>query len=1402
MIPEYKSPGSSPLLFPAAIAATFALLCQAGAATWDITPGTVGAGNGVTAGGSGTWNTTNGNWTIDAGANNIAWNNATNDPAVFGGTAGTVNLTTGITAGSITFNTTGYSVTGNILTLGGAVPTITVATGLTASISSEITGAVLNIGTATTGLGTLTISGTNTHTGLTNVNYGTVNVQNSSAFGSIAAGTAVANGAGLSFQGGVNVLNETLGIRGAGVGNAGGLRNISGNNRWTGLVTLTNSLRITSNSGTLTLGAMSATGRTIIMNGPGNVTVEGEISGAGGAVSVDNAFDTANPSGTLTLKGADTFTGVMTVTNGTLSLDGTRTAASGAIIVGDGPAQTATLDFKNGNFSTAANNITVGSTPASATTGASGTGIVNHSAGTLSTDGLILLGSVGTSATISAGTGTYHLSGGSLKSTSTNLAAMCLGTNTGGTATFNLSGSGLLEMSGVGGLLQIGRSSSTTTLSTGTFSQTGGTATLLNVAMGNSSNSNTASTLILTGGTFAVSTGFTAMAAGATSTASITIGGTADVTLPAFPTLRGAGSTASITFDGGKLKPAAASSLYLGGLTIATIQDGGATFEVATGKNITISQNLLAHGTSTGGGLTKLGTGALTLSGACTYTGNTTVTGGTLAVDGSLAPASAVTVASTATLAGGGTIGGTITSSGTISPGNGGVGTLTTGPATLTGGNLAIQVSNTTADQLISTGAIQLTGSTLAVTELATGTAYSYIIVEGTGITGTFASTSLPAGYTLEYTATRVILHLAVTIDGYVTWASVNGLNETNRVPEEDPDNDGINNLMEYVLGGIPTGPGAGNTSILPTPSLQANHLVFTYERPFASRSDTTQVVQTSTNLTTWTNFATVGATSAGAVTIAPESGDMDSVSVAIPRGNAVAGKLFARLAVDPGFPYLGKAPGMMEILEYWAPVVYQEVRTNTDIGRQLYGARDCMVAINFDGDWDVANNWNNSRYQPAQQGLLADRLTPTLQAKVYASMIESGLFYFLTYAVYHSGQDSYFSAARHQNDMELVVMTVRKDDSQFGMLEGLMTQFHTEQKTYLPAALKFSGHRPIVHIESNGGIEGHGIEAYSNQNTGSDGVVYLPGSSSENVTTVTLGTSGNWATAPQWQYKLIPISEMWGQMGKTGLYDPYSDWIYFNYARAENYPDLDHEPQGGNPPWKSDFFHDPFTFFATALPNLQPELAADTYIYNPYLNGLRSQGGPSNPNGVLPSSAWQKTQLGGTSGFAWTHRAETTLYHRSGTGTGDRITFNQSQVTGNFSIQGRVQSVQDLGANQTGLMIRNSLTATSRMIQLWVGADMRVHLQYRTLDGGSVGAVINGDAPLDDQPVWLRLERNGGQIIAAYSYTEDDGDFTVLANVALPMTDPVSAGMVVSSTNTTYYSASTVTDLEVKPKP
>ena len=181
------------------------------------------------------------------------------------------------------------------------------------------------------------------------------------------------------------------------------------------------------------------------------------------------------------------------------------------------------------------------------------------------------------------------------------------------------------------------------------FNQTGGTASISTLTMGGNAGGSTgvSSTLTLTGGTFSASA-FTVLAAGNTNTAVINIGGTADVTLPALPTARGTSSTATLNFDGGTLRPFAASTNYIGGLTNAFIKAGGAKIDVASGKDITITQNLLTDVSSTGGGLTKDGVGSLTLTGANTYTGATAVSAGKLVVNGNISTSSLTTVAATA----------------------------------------------------------------------------------------------------------------------------------------------------------------------------------------------------------------------------------------------------------------------------------------------------------------------------------------------------------------------------------------------------------------------------------------------------------------------------------------------------------------------------------------------------------------------------------------------------------------------------------------------------------------------------------------------------------------------------------------------------------------------------------
>lgn len=175
-------------LATSSIVMSFFGLAQAADITWDVTPGTVGAGDSAITGGSGTWDVTNGNWTTDGGANNVAWVNANNDVAVFGGTGGTVALGAAITANGMTFGVTGYALTGSAITLAGTTPTITATAD--ASIANIISGSA---GLVKAGDGKLTLTGANNYTGGTTINGGTLQIGSSATNPTLGTGTYTIN---------------------------------------------------------------------------------------------------------------------------------------------------------------------------------------------------------------------------------------------------------------------------------------------------------------------------------------------------------------------------------------------------------------------------------------------------------------------------------------------------------------------------------------------------------------------------------------------------------------------------------------------------------------------------------------------------------------------------------------------------------------------------------------------------------------------------------------------------------------------------------------------------------------------------------------------------------------------------------------------------------------------------------------------------------------------------------------------------------------------------------------------------------------------------------------------------------------------------------------------------------
>ncbi len=185
-------------------------------------------------------------------------------------------------------------------------------------------------------------------------------------------------------------------------------------------------------------------------------------------------------------------------------------------------------------------------------------------------------------------------------------------------------------------------------------------------------------------------------------------------------------------------------------LTSVTFRDDTG-FDIA-GANVTsnltvtsagaVSQSAIITGT---GGLTKNGTGTMTLSSANDYTGATAINVGTLLVNGSIT--SNVTVTAPGILGGtNGTVTGNVSGTGTVAPG------ASPGILNVMGtfgivSTLAIEINGTTVgtqyDQVNVTGGVNVTGTVLNITAApapAFGTTYTIINNDGgDAVTGTFA---------------------------------------------------------------------------------------------------------------------------------------------------------------------------------------------------------------------------------------------------------------------------------------------------------------------------------------------------------------------------------------------------------------------------------------------------------------------------------------------------------------------------------------------------------------------------------------------------------------------------------------------------------------------------------------
>lgn len=171
-------------------------------AYWD---GTALSPDGTIQGGSGVWNAANSNWTSADGMTNASY---LPTQATFQGTAGTVivdNTFGSIGVTGMTFKSDGYRIAGDPITLQGAGGQTFINVGnntpagsdTTATIDASLTGASKLI---KSDYGTLVLTGANTYTGGTDVQFGTLSVSSDANLGA-ASGALTMKGGTLATMG-------------------------------------------------------------------------------------------------------------------------------------------------------------------------------------------------------------------------------------------------------------------------------------------------------------------------------------------------------------------------------------------------------------------------------------------------------------------------------------------------------------------------------------------------------------------------------------------------------------------------------------------------------------------------------------------------------------------------------------------------------------------------------------------------------------------------------------------------------------------------------------------------------------------------------------------------------------------------------------------------------------------------------------------------------------------------------------------------------------------------------------------------------------------------------------------------------------------------------------------------
>ena len=173
-------------------------------------------------------------------------------------------------------------------------------------------------------------------------------------------------------------------------------------------------------------------------------------------------------------------------------------------------------------------------------------------------------------------------------------------------------------------------------------------------------------------------------------------------------------------------------------------------------------------------------------------------------------------------------------------------------------------------------------------------------------------------------------------------------------------------------------------------------------------------------------------------------------------------------------------------------------------------------------------------------------------------------------------------------------------------------------------------------------------------------------------------------------------------------------------------------------------------------------------------------------PTTALPY-LWQSQDVGvsntGAGGFS------NGVYTINGYGndiwnTSDQFHFTSIPVTGNVTIVAEVASQSDTGGwAKAGVMIRNSLAASSQFALECITPSNGSAFQYRTTSGGSAAGTGGNSGPV--APYWVKLVRSGNTITG---YRSSNGStWTEDGSVTIAMGSTVYAGLAADSDWNTY---------------